>query len=525
MSAMTFSSLKKTVLGLLTLAGLAFGFGYPAFHSDQAEGADFAGQSLQSDIKTLDSKTATTEATASSTGTLATATTPTPRFNFLQGDYEMLRGSRRTDTTWRDPVAPAIGEEVAVLFYYHNGIVGSVAHSTKLRVDLPMAQSTSLSLTSYLWSQETQAISDTIVNGQIVGRTGLTINTATPARVEYVPGTTFWYPEGAATGTQMPDGIVSSGGLLIGDVQGCWQYAGFVSFRVVVKGQAQMVMDKKVALSGSDAWQDEIQAYEGDEVAYKLGIRNEGNDTAKALTVKDQLPTYTSFVPGSVRLWPIDGSGPVTLPDTIFSSGVSIPDLIPGTGTTNVLYITYRVRIDNPIPTDYCGMYINNVARLYMNGVEQDMDQARVIVNCRISEMTVDKKVKSGTTWVEQNTATLGDEIEYKIVVKNTGNQALSGAYVRDVLPLFASYITGSTRIDGVVAPDSIITGTGLTLGSLNMNSQKVITFKAKIYGCPPVGDYTLQNTAYARAASVTEISDGASTVVSVDAPNTPSNQ
>jgi len=521
---MTFSSLKKSFLGLVTLVGLAFGFGYPAFQAKQAEGADFAGQSLQSDIKTLDSRAAAMQTTASTSGTVSVSTA-TPRFNFLQGDYEMLRGAKRDATSWSDPVSAGVGDEVAVLFYYHNGIVGSVAHSTKLRVDLPMTQATSSRLTSYLWSQETQAISDTIVNGQIVGRTGLTINTTVPSRVEYVPGSTLWYPEGASTGTRMPDGIVSSGGLLIGDVQGCWQYAGFVSFRVVVRGQAQIVMDKKVALQGSENWQDEIQAYEGDEVAYKLGIRNEGTETARTLSVRDQLPTYTTFVPGSVKLWPIDGSGPVALPDTIFSTGVTLPDLIPGSGSENVMYITYRVQIDNPIPTDFCGMYINNVARVYMNGVEQDMDQARVIVNCRVSEMTIDKKVKSGTSWVEQSTASLGDEIEYKITVTNTGNQALSGLYARDVLPLFASYITGSTKINGVAAPDGIISSSGISLGSLNCSQQVIITFKAKVYGCPPVGDYTLQNTAYAHATGVTEISDGATTVVSVDAPSAPSNQ
>ena len=85
------------------------------------------------------------------TETAKSADVSTPRFNYLNGDYEMLRGAFTTDQNWRDPVEANIGDRVAVLFYYHNGVLNSTAKHTTLRVDLPVAESTSIKLTSYLW--------------------------------------------------------------------------------------------------------------------------------------------------------------------------------------------------------------------------------------------------------------------------------------------------------------------------------------------------------------------------------------
>lgn len=445
--------------------------------------------------------------------------TATPRFNFMQGDAEMLRVAKTTSSTWGDPISANVGDRVAFLFYYHNGVVGSTATHTKVRVDLPMEQGTALTATSYLWSQETAYITDTVVNNQIVGRTGATINTPTNARIQYVPGSTRWFPNGSQTATQMPDGIVSNSGLDLGSINGCWEYAGYVTFMADIYGQSELVMDKKVAHPGETTWHDEIIANPGDSVAYKLGIRNDGDITAENVTVKDILPTYMTYETGTTYYYTQAHPEGVKLPDTMFSTGVSIPNVVPD--DAGITYITYRTRISTDIPEG--AWALNNVAKVFMNGVEKDQDQAKVTVTCERG-LVIDKKVSNGTSWVEQSTARLGDEVYWRVVVRNTGNIAANNVLVRDVLPVYVNYIAGSTRVDGAVVGDQIITAGGLNIGNIAAGEQKVITLRGRIYGCPPVGGYTLTNTAYTWTSGITAISDTAVTIVNVTAPLAPTN-
>ncbi|MFA5158636.1 MAG: DUF11 domain-containing protein [Patescibacteria group bacterium] len=441
----------------------------------------------------------------------------TPRFNFLQGDKEMLRVAKTTDSTWGDPVTASVGDRVAFIFYYHNGKVDTTAHNTTLRVDLPAQQGTQLKATSYLWSSETAYITDTVVDGQIVGQSGATINTTGPARIEYVPGTSRWFPNGSQTGQDLPDGIVSASGINIGDIQGCWQYSGYVTFLADIKGQTNLVMDKKVAHPGETTWHDEINANPGDSVVYDLGVRNDGNITAQQVTVKDILPTYMTYETGTTYLYTAAHPEGVKLPDTLYTTGVSLPDVIPG--QSNSVYITYRARVNANIPAG--SWSLNNVAKVFQAGVEKDMDQAKVNVTADRG-LVIDKKVSNGTSWVEQSTARIGDTITYRIVVRNTGNIAVNSVVVRDIVPMYVSYVAGSTTVDGVAVGDQIVTTAGLSLGNIPAGGSKTITLRGRVYGCPPIGGYTLTNTAYTWAIGITQISDTAVTIVNVSAPTDP---
>lgn len=441
----------------------------------------------------------------------------TPRFNFLPGDKEMLRVAKVTESTWVDPITASVGDRVAFIFYYHNGMVDTTAHNTTLRVDLPVAQGTQLKATSYLWSSETAYITDTVVDGQIVGQSGATINTTGPARIEYVPGTSRWFPNGSQTGQNLPDGIVSASGINIGDVQGCWPFTGYVTFLADIKGQTDLVMDKKVAHPGETTWHDEINANPGDSVVYDLGIRNDGDITATQVTVKDILPTHMTYETGTTYLYTAANPQGVKLPDTLYTTGVSLPDVIPG--QSNSVYITYRAKVNSNIPAG--SWSLNNVAKVFQAGVEKDMDQAKVNVTANRG-LVIAKQVSNGTSWVEQSTARIGDTITYRIIVRNTGNIAVSSAIVRDVLPVYVNYITGSTRVDGAVVGDGIITTAGLSLGNIPAGGSKTITLQGKIYGCPPIGGYNLTNTAYTWATGISQISDTAITVVNVSAPADP---
>ncbi len=432
-----------------------------------------------------------------------------PRFNFLSGDAEMLRVAKTSDSGWSDPINANIGDRVAFLFYYHNGEVNTVAHHTKVRVDLPIEESNKLVAKSWLWSQETEAISDTIVDGKIIGLSGATINLASSGRIEYVAGSTKWYPNGTQTGSAMPDGITSNSGLDLGDILGCWPYAGYVTFLADIKGQAALVMDKTVAHPGDSEWKKEITANPGDSIAYHLGIKNTGDITAQNVTVVDSLPSYMTYTANSAYYYTSDHPEGVRLPDAIFASGVTLPDVAPG--DSGIIYVTYRTKIDVNMPTG--AWALNNVAKVFMAGVEQDQDQAKVVVTCSRG-LVIDKEVSNGISWVEQNNLALGDRVDYRIIIRNTGNMAIENVYVRDILPMYVNYISGSTKVNGNSVPDGIISSNGILIGTINLGSEVIVLLSGKTYGCPPIGDYTIINTAYASGSGAQEVSDTAQSIL-----------
>jgi len=463
-------------------------------------------------------------------------TIPAPQFNYLQGDAEMLTGTKQGGAGWSDPVTGAsIGDEVAVAFYVHNGVAGSTAHSTYLRVNLTGTPSNSIGMTSQLWSQETAAITDTVVNGSVVGKSGLTI--ALPSgitgRAEYVAGTSrqFVNVNGSFVyDKDLPDGITQNSGLNIGDIQGCWQYARLITFRVKIRGLAAFQMDKTVRAMPSTTWLQSTQAWAGDKIEYRVAIENTGTE-AGTVVLKDLKPSYMTYLAGSTYYYDYLNPNGVQKPDVLFTSTgltLNVPADNPATtgADEGIVYVAYTLKIDDILPpsssgsTCEVGYALNNVAQLWLNGAQIFTDTAGVVTRCSTKVIGFSKQVRTGaTTWGEQNTAKLGDIVEYKIAIKNNGNSDMANVKVRDVIPQYSDYIAGSTTVDGVAANDNIVTADGLNLGTLTATQQKVITLKVTIYGCVPIGNYTLTNTGYGRADNVTEVSDTATTVVGVLAP------
>lgn len=444
--------------------------------------------------------------------------TNTPRFNFLPGDYEMLQVANNTaGSTWTDPISANIGDRIAFSLYFHNGVLNSTAHNTSVKVALPQDQGTSLVSQSFLWSDETPVITDTVVDGNIVGLSGATVNVPSNARLEYVSGSTNMYVGGSQTPTHFPDGIVSPTGLNIGDVNGCWEFAGFVTFLVDIKGPAQLDLEKLVARPGDPTWHEEITVNPGDSVAYRASIVNTGGTTATGVSISDILPIHMTYEPGTTYLYTKENPNGIRQADTLFTTGLVIPDIAPG--ADNVVYLTYRVKVDAVMPSGTFSL--NNVAKVFMNGVEQDQDQARVFVTATRG-IVVDKKVSNGVSWVEENSAKLGDTLDYRIIIRNTGNNPITGIFVRDALPQFVTYKAGSTKVNGVAVGDEIITSAGLSLGTLNPGCEITITLSGIVTGCAPLGESNLINTAYGRGDSVTEISDSAITILTVNLPVRP---
>jgi len=448
-----------------------------------------------------------------------------PRFNFLQGDREMLQMSAPGMTDWADPVTAKNGDKVLFLVYFHNGVRETVAHNVKIRVDLPNDASTKLQMKSYLWSDETPYITDTIVDSKIVGNSGGTINLPSAARIRYVPGTTRIYEGGSQTGTALADGVTTSAGINIGDVKGCWQYSGYVTFQGELFGNSSLTLEKYVAPVGDGKWYEQINANPGETVHYQIAVRNDGDLIANSALVKDELATYTTYVPGTTYMYnkSTGKDSGIKMPDTLTTTGLNLTQLVPG--NDGIIYLNFKAKIDNNIPAGTYGLV--NVASVFIGTILQDRDEAKVIVKST-SNIDLDKTVYDSVTrnWEKISNGTLGDIKTFRVIVKNTGNTPLMNVKVRDVMPQFTK-LTGKVQLNGndmtTAQKDAFFSTGGLNIGTLNSNCSAEITFQVVVEGCPELGESLITNTAYSKADSVVEVISFAQIRINVIQPSIPS--
>lgn len=468
---------------------------------------------------------------ATTNSTFATGNS-TPRFNFLQGDVEMLKAANQTKNQpdWADPVtgsyAANVGDEIVFRFYFHNGMIDSTAHNVTLRASVPTVDSTQSRVNSYLDSDETSVITDTVIDGQILGygQGYSQIDLANSGHLEYINGSTkMWRHSPEQWGTVIADGITSANGLNIGNIQGCWDYAGYVTFKtrvVAAPNPAQLVVNKYVSTANSNNWVETLNgAHENDTVSYKISVADNGQLPANNVLVKDSLPAHVSYVAGTTKLYSPSYPSGQTQADTITTSGINVQSI--AASMANQIYFTFNARIGTGLAYPGGIATLVNTARVTYNSQELT-DQATVNVVGN-NGMSIEKKVWNGNCWVEQNNIHLGDHIRYQITVSNTGQTTLTNINVSDVIPVYTEYINGSTTLNGNAYSDGITSSNGLTFASLASGANMTIVFEVRTYGCPPVGDYTLVNSARAYATAVSSISDTASTImtlVPVSGPN-----
>ena len=452
-----------------------------------------------------------------------------PQFNFMEGDYELLRlaNSSAGQTDWTDPITAKPSDVVAFNVYYHNGIEDSVAHNTRIKVDLPTTPSLSLVSTAHLWADNAAEITDT-------GTVNIT-NSTQPALLEYIPGTTLWYPNQKTIPkpdpVPLPDSVTTTG-VNIGDVTGCWEFAGFVVFqaRVVIPGAPNLFLEKLVANSttdpGTQNWVEQNTANPGDVLAYRLRFENPGTAIAHSVKVSDILPSNVSYLPGTTKLY-TNATGPAgqILPDTINSTGIILGDLATGAAASG--FIVFQVRVASDLaPGDYT---LTNTGKISATDVGEKTDTAITLVHIQQPQnpdLSIDKKVrnvsKNETEFVEVNAAFQGQTLEYKIAFQSTGNSTAYSVIIKDVLPPYTSYITGSTKLNGATVLPYTITTTGVAIGDLAAGASGFIIFQVKIDSCPPIGTYELINTGKISATNVTEKQDIAKTILTVTPPPEP---
>ena len=242
--------------------------------------------------------------------------------------------------------------------------------------------------------------------------------------------------------------------------------------------------------SDNTSFSDSTNADNGEQVEYRIVVRNTGNHTARNVRINDSNPSGLTnhTLISSTRNY----SG------SIFS-GVNIGDLNAGSEFT----IIYRANVNQSSGT------IHNTASTSADNANSDSDSASVHVS-QINQNTtlqITKDVRNfsdNTGFANSVNADNGEQVEYRIRVRNTGSVTANNVRVTD-------NATNNSGLSSVGTINSSRNYSGSLSGTLNFDgltagSEFEFTYRATINR----DNVTIANTATAYADNANSVSDTA---------------
>ena len=248
----------------------------------------------------------------------------------------------------------------------------------------------------------------------------------------------------------------------------------------------------------------------GDTLRYTITVKNIGTENATGVTLRDIVPTYTTYVAGTTRLNgvlvadPSAGVSALQAGMLINATENTTPGAMradAGTTTANVATITFDVRVNSDVLD---GTIISNQGFVAGAGVgsgtfpEQPSDDpgtttpddpTRDIVGY-LPLLDATKTVAltdNGTTpdSVDQN-----DYLTYTITVYNTSAIVANDVTLTDAVPEGTVYLPGTTTLNGASYPDApggvSPLEAGIQIGPIAANGSVTVTFQVQVTASTP---------------------------------------
>ena len=229
------------------------------------------------------------------------------------------------------------------------------------------------------------------------------------------------------------------------------------------------------AIISSEKLVDKTEAIEGEKVTYTIRITNEGN-LAKTVTVRDTLPAGITF--DNDTLIQVGETGTVYTEQNLKNG---IPVEVPANGSIDVVFAG---KVDKLASNEYSKTLTNQAT------VDNEPTN-EVTTNVTKANITAHKEAEP----VSGNKVRLGDEITYRIRVRNDGTRE-GTAIIKDTVPTGTTFVEGSVKIDNVA--DSTKTATDLQNGisiTVGVGAEKVVEFKVTVNKL--IDGTKIKNTAY----------------------------
>ncbi len=360
----------------------------------------------------------------------------------------------RGETAYRSEVQADPGEAIQLLVMVHLGTEDTVAGDVAVRVDLNEAKtvrgdgSYELATKAFIASSA-NSVEDTttivVPSDQelvFIPEHGVVI-TSHGQLPTAVPGTPYTWPNAEEL---FGDGITLGGMEAVSTV--------YISFKAYVSNKtARMTITKEVAsVSNPDgAWHAEVGAKSGERVRFQIVVKNAGASELNDILITDQLPEGLDYVLGSSRYSTPYSDGFKPLADSWITGegGVSQANLgrLPVGEGYNAI-IVFDARVGESVVS---GSYQNTAQAKANEYPDWIYAQAKVVVPSEgETELSIEKFVRWGeaSAWYEHidketHLFAAGEEVIYRVVVKNTGDTVAKDIQVVDELPNYLSWASG----------------------------------------------------------------------------------
>ena len=229
------------------------------------------------------------------------------------------------------------------------------------------------------------------------------------------------------------------------------------------------------AIISSEKLVDKTEAREGEKVTYTIRITNEGN-LPKTVTVRDTLPAGITF--DNDTLIQVGTTGTVYTEQNLKNG---IPVEVPANGSIDVVFAG---KVDKLASNEYSKTLTNQAT------VDNEPTN-EVTTNVTKANITAHKEAEPASG----NKVRLGDELIYRIRVRNDGTRA-GDVIVKDTIPTGTTFVEGSVKMDNVA--DSTKTATDLQNGiSITVEVGKEVVIEFKVTVNKLIDGKKIKNTAY----------------------------
>ncbi len=256
------------------------------------------------------------------------------------------------------------GKQYLVYIYFHNNASSTYNDSAHNNSGVALRTRLASSFSTVITPESQGTITGTITAENttptsVWDEAYMTTSTS-KVLLSYVSGSAHIYNDWSANGSVLSDSLFTEEGTLLGMnslngiIPGCEEYHGVVTY-VLQAEELSGTIEKEVSTDG-ETYSTSATVNPGDEVYFRLTLKNTGDRELTNATIKDSLPDGLTLVEGSVELSANESTTKDLLSNDIYTTGFNLGTI----GTGNTVYITYRATVTNDV--DCTGKEITNTA-------------------------------------------------------------------------------------------------------------------------------------------------------------------
>ena len=315
----------------------------------------------------------------------------------IGGDERNFVGIREAGTKneWQDSMPVVDGKSYSVRMYVHNNAASNlnlVAQNVTATFNLPTTTGKSIEVDGFIDSSNASP-KEVYDDAKFTGTQDFNLS--------YVSGS-LKYENNIST-FSLPESIFTSKGALLGytkmdgNIPGCIQYAGYVSFTVTPQfaPTSKFTVEKEVSKHGANKWVKSYTAQPGETVDFLVEYDNTGEVQHKDVTIRDTLPAGLSYVNGTTVFGNSNHPSGVKATDDIANGvGINVGAYNPGANAWSIFSTKVADNDDLPL----CGENtLVNTAKVTTEGGSMS-DTANVVVTQKCQPKECKPGIPEGDT-------------------------------------------------------------------------------------------------------------------------------